>query len=65
MRDALGWSYSAAGFMNTMNAAGYLAGALIAAAIVKRFGLVASLRWGTLACVLSLALCALTGDFMC
>jgi predicted MFS family arabinose efflux permease len=64
MRDALGWSYSAAGFMNTINAAGYLAGALIAAAIVKRFGLVASLRWGTLACVLSLALCALTGNFM-
>jgi predicted MFS family arabinose efflux permease len=64
MRDALGWSYSAAGFMNTINAAGYLAGALIAAAIVKRFGLATSLRWGTLACVLSLALCALTGNFM-
>ncbi len=32
MRDALGWSYSAAGFMNTVNAAGYLAGALVAAA---------------------------------
>ena len=64
MRDALGWSYSAAGFMNTINAAGYLAGALIAAAIVKRFGLAASLRWGTLACVLSLALCALTGNFI-
>ena len=26
MRDALGWSYSAAGFMNTINAVGYLAG---------------------------------------
>src|ERR1035438_4547462 len=24
MRDSLGWSYSAAGFMNTINAAGYL-----------------------------------------
>ena len=32
MRDALGWSYSAAGFMNTINAAGYLAGALVAVA---------------------------------
>src|SRR6478736_6130042 len=39
MRDALGWSYSAAGFMNTINAAGYLAG------------------------VLSLALCAVSGNF--
>jgi Permeases of the drug/metabolite transporter (DMT) superfamily len=29
MRDALGWSYSAAGFMNTINAVGYLAGALL------------------------------------
>ena len=29
MRDSLGWSYSAAGFMNTVNAAGYLGGALI------------------------------------
>ena len=59
MRDALGWSYSAAGFLNTINAAGYLAGALIASRIIKRFGLAAAVRWGTLACVLSLALCAL------
>src|ERR1700723_3534892 len=56
MRDSLGWSYSAAGFMNTINAAGYLAGALIASALVKRFGLSAIVRWGTLACVASLAL---------
>jgi predicted MFS family arabinose efflux permease len=64
MRDALGWSYSAAGFMNTVNAAGYLGGALVAAQIVRRFGLTAVLRWGTLACVLSLALCALSGNFV-
>jgi predicted MFS family arabinose efflux permease len=63
MRDALGWSYSAAGFLNTINAAGYLAGALVASRIVKRFGLAAAVRWGTLACVLSLALCALSGNF--
>jgi predicted MFS family arabinose efflux permease len=63
MRDALGWSYSAAGFLNTINAAGYLAGALIASRIIKRFGLAAAVRWGTLACVLSLALCALSGNF--
>src|SRR6202049_1238637 len=64
MRDALGWSYSGAGFMNTINAAGYLAGALMAAKLVKRFGLSAVVRWGTLACVLSLALCALSGNFV-
>src|ERR1700712_5604119 len=64
MRDALGWSYSAAGFMNTINAVGYLAGALLAARVIKRFGLAAAVRWGTLACVASLALCALSGNFV-
>src|SRR6202048_1345165 len=63
MRDALGWSYSAAGFMNTINADGYLAGALIASKLIKRFGLPTAVRWATLACVLSLALCALSGNF--
>jgi predicted MFS family arabinose efflux permease len=64
MRDALGWSYSAAGFMNTINAAGYLAGALMASRLVRRFGLSAAVRWGTLACVLSLALCAISSNFV-
>jgi predicted MFS family arabinose efflux permease len=64
MRDALQWSYSAAGFMNTINAAGYLAGALLASKLIKRFGLIAAVRWGTLACVVSLALCALSGNFV-
>ncbi len=64
MRDALGWSYSAAGFMNTINAAGYLVGALMASRLIKRFGLSAAVRWGTLACVVSLALCALSGNFV-
>jgi predicted MFS family arabinose efflux permease len=64
MRDALGWSYSAAGFMNTVNAAGYLAGALLAARVIKRFGAATSVRSATLACVVSLALCAISGNFM-
>ena len=64
MREALGWSYSAAGFMNTINAAGYLLGALLASRLVKRFGLAAAVRWGTLAGVASLALCALSGNFV-
>jgi predicted MFS family arabinose efflux permease len=64
MRDSLGWSYSAAGFMNTINAVGYLAGALIASKLIKRFGLSATVRWGTLACVVSLALCAMSGNFI-
>src|ERR1700738_1149034 len=64
MRDALGWSYSAAGFMNTINAAGYLAGALMASRLARRLGLPAALHWGTLACVVSLALCAMSGNFV-
>ena len=64
MRDTLSWSYSVAGFMNTVNAAGYLAGALIAARLIRRFGLSASIRWGTLACVLSLALSAISGNLV-
>jgi predicted MFS family arabinose efflux permease len=64
MRDSLQWSYSAAGFMNTVNAVGYLAGALVASRMIRRFGLPKTVRWGTLAAVLSLALCALTGNFI-
>ena len=64
MRDSLGWSYSAAGFMNTINAAGYLVGALMASRLIKRYGLSAAVRWGTLACIASLVLCALSGNFV-
>ena len=64
MRDSLQWSYSAAGFMNTINALGYLAGALFASRLIRRFGLGASIRWATVACVLALALCAMTGNFV-
>ena len=64
MRDSLQWSYSAAGFMNTINAAGYLFGALGTAALVRKFGLFDAVRLGVLACVLSLALCAITSNFV-
>ena len=64
MRDTLGWSYSAAGFMNTINAVGYLAGALLASRMIRRFGLPQTVRWGTLAALSSLALCTLSGNFI-
>ncbi len=38
MRADLGWSYLVAGAMNTVNAAGYLAGAIFAPAALRRFG---------------------------
>ena len=63
MRDSLGWSYSTAGFMNTVNAIGYLAGALGAAAFVRRYGLFKTAWIGAVACVVSLAMCALSANF--
>ena len=38
MRADLGWSFADAGAMNTVNAAGYLAGALVVAPVARRFG---------------------------
>jgi len=38
MRTDLGWSYLTAGAMNTVNAAGYLAGALLMPWFMRRFG---------------------------
>ena len=64
MRESLHWSYSAAGFMNTINAAGYLAGALLASRLIRRFGWSAAVRWGTLVSLAALALCAITGNFL-
>jgi predicted MFS family arabinose efflux permease len=63
MRESLGWSYLTAGFMNTINAAGYLAGALGAGAFIRRFELFNTLRISAAACVLSLVLSALTANF--
>ncbi len=62
MRDSLGWSYSTAGFMNTVNAIGYLAGALGAASFIRRVGLFRATWIGALACVISLGICALSGN---
>jgi predicted MFS family arabinose efflux permease len=64
MRDSLHLSYSAAGFLNTVNAAGYLAGALLTSRLIRRFGWSATVRGGTLAALASLALCAITGNFV-
>jgi predicted MFS family arabinose efflux permease len=48
MRVDLGWSYQLAGEMNTANASGYLIGALMTPAIMRRFGAQAALIGGAL-----------------
>jgi predicted MFS family arabinose efflux permease len=64
MRASLGWSYAAAGFMNAINAAGYLIGALIAAAAMRRIDRFGAILYGSLACVIALALSAATANFL-
>jgi len=49
MRADLGWSYALAGGMNTANAAGYLLGALLTPALMRRFGAVRLLVGGAVA----------------
>jgi len=50
--------------MNAINAAGYLIGALIAAAAMRRIGHFGAIFYGSLACVVALALSATTADFL-
>lgn len=61
MRDTLGWSYATAGAMNTVNAAGYLAGALLAAPVAKRIGLLKTIHLGIAMCLVSLAISSVSG----
>ncbi|HSN33216.1 MAG TPA: YbfB/YjiJ family MFS transporter [Ideonella sp.] len=63
MRDDLGWSYFMAGAMNTVNAAGYLAGALLAPRLIARRGARATLLGGMVGtALLLLAHGALRGE---
>ena len=62
MRADLGWSWAEAGWMNTTNALGYLAGALLAARAIARLGALRTTVYGTAACVGSLGLCAVLRD---
>jgi predicted MFS family arabinose efflux permease len=63
MRTDLGWSYFTAGAMNTMNAAGYLVGALLAPRALRRFDARSvMLAGGGAAALLMLAHGAVRGD---
>lgn len=56
MRADLGWSYTLAGAMNTVNALGYLFGALLTPRLMSRFGPGPLLLWGALMASVSMAL---------
>jgi MFS family permease len=63
MRDDLAWSYTEAGWLNTANAIGYLAGALAALAAIRRFGPRNLFIAGMVLTTLALILSGLTRDF--
>ncbi|MCM2347422.1 YbfB/YjiJ family MFS transporter [Acidovorax soli] len=61
MREDLGWSYTLAGAMNTFNALGYLLGALVAPALLRRLAPGTLLLGGA---VLATLFMALSGFFL-
>jgi predicted MFS family arabinose efflux permease len=63
MRADLSWTYANAGAMNTANAAGYLAGALIAAPIIRRFGVKQIFFRSMVATALGVGASGLTSQF--
>ena len=63
MVSDLGWHYADAGAMNTANSAGYLAGALAAAPIAKRFGLKRTFVAGLFSTAIIIGLSGATSNF--
>lgn len=63
MRADLDWNYSQAGSINTVNALGYLAGALAVRAFVGRFGNRALFGWGMLVTSVAIAATGMVRDF--
>lgn len=63
MRSDLDWTYAQAGWINTANALGYLAGAVIALMLVRRRSPAMLFAVGIVGTALSLAATGLTQDF--
>jgi predicted MFS family arabinose efflux permease len=63
MREDLGWTFAEAGWFNSANGFGYLAGALLTGVLVRRFGTGAVFRWSMLATSASLLLSGLISDY--
>lgn len=62
MRSHLGWSYAQAGAINTANALGYLFGALVTGAVVRRVGARAAFVAGVIVTAVSILASATTGS---
>ncbi|WP_332777159.1 YbfB/YjiJ family MFS transporter [Polaromonas sp.] len=63
MRDEFGWTFVEAGALNTSNAIGYLAGALLAAWCAARFGKLRTFAWALGASAAALMATAWPSDF--
>ena len=63
MQDEFAWSFVKAGALNTSNAIGYLAGALLAAWLGKRFGRLKVFSWAMVASALALMATAWPSSF--
>ncbi len=64
MQRELGWSYAQAGWLGTSNAAGYLAGALLTAAAVARFGVRVTLYVGCWTTAVAVFVTAFTSNYL-
>ncbi len=60
----LGWHYAEAGAMNTANSAGYLAGALTAAPVARRFGLKRTFAVGLFSTAIIIGLSGATSNVL-
>jgi predicted MFS family arabinose efflux permease len=63
MRSDLGWSYAGAGALNTANAAGYLAGALLATSAARRLGMKRAFLTSIIATAAAVGAAGLTASF--
>ncbi|SDM30779.1 Predicted arabinose efflux permease, MFS family [Nonomuraea maritima] len=63
MRDDLGWSLTQAGVMSAANGLGYLVGALVTAALVRRVGSAAAFRWSMVLTSVALAVTAVSSHY--
>jgi predicted MFS family arabinose efflux permease len=63
MKTDLGWTYRQAGLLTTANAVGYLAGAMLAAPVLRRIATRTALLCGLAAAVLALILAGATRDY--